>query len=123
MYPSDFKYTKDHEWIQVSGDEGRVGITDYAQKQLGEVVYVELPEIGATVTQGQAFGTIESVKAASDLFAPVSGIVTAVNEELKSRPERVNSDPHGTWIITVRLTNPAELSALLDSTAYAEIAR
>ena len=123
MYPSDFKYTKDHEWIQVSDSEGRVGITDYAQKQLGDVVFVELPEVGASLTRGLAFGTIESVKAASELFAPVSGVVTAVNADLKTQPERVNSDPHGTWMIAVRLTDPSELSSLLDSAGYAELAK
>ena len=123
MYPADLKYTRDHEWIRVSDGEGRVGITDYAQKQLGDVVYVELPEVGASLTQGQAFGTIESVKAASELFAPVSGVVTAVNADLKDQPERVNTDPHGTWMIAVRLNDPGELSGLLDSDGYAEIAK
>ena len=123
MYPSELKYTKDHEWIQVSGAEGRVGITDYAQKQLGDVVYVELPEVGASFARGQAFGTIESVKAASELFAPVSGVVTAVNADLKNQPERVNQDPHGTWMIALRLTEPSELSALLDSAGYADLAQ
>ena len=123
MYPSDFKYTKDHEWIQVSDREGRIGITDYAQKQLGDVVFVELPEVGASLTRGQAFGTIESVKAASELFAPVTGVVTAVNADLRDQPERVNSDPHGTWMIAVRLTDPSELSSLLDSAGYAELAK
>lgn len=123
MYPSEFKYTKDHEWIQVSDGEGRVGITDYAQKQLGDVVFVELPEVGASLTQGQAFGTIESVKAASELFAPVSGVVTAVNAGLKDKPESVNQDPHGTWMIALRLTDPSELSGLLDSAGYTELAK
>jgi len=123
VYPSELKYTKDHEWIQVSGAEGRVGITDYAQKQLGDVVYVELPEVGASFARGQAFGTIESVKAASELFAPVSGVVTAVNADLKNQPERVNQDPHGTWMIALRLTEPSELSALLDSAGYADLAQ
>jgi len=123
VYPSELKYTKDHEWIQVSGAEGRVGITDYAQKQLGDVVYVELPEVGASLARGQAFGTIESVKAASELFAPVSGVVTAVNADLKNQPERVNQDPHGTWMIALRLTEPSELSALLDSAGYADLAQ
>jgi glycine cleavage system H protein len=123
VYPSEFKYTTDHEWIQVTDGEGRVGITDYAQKQLGDVVYVELPDVGAAFARGQAFGTIESVKAASELFAPVSGVVTAVNGDLKGRPERVNEDPHGTWMIALRLTDPAELSTLLDSSGYAELAK
>ena len=94
MYPADLKYTKDHEWIRIEGGAGRVGITDYAQKQLGDVVYVELPEVGATVTQGQSFGTIESVKAVSELFAPVCGEVVEVNAALKDKPEQVNTNPH-----------------------------
>jgi glycine cleavage system H protein len=123
VYPDDLKYTKEHEWIRASGNEGQVGITDYAQKQLGDVVYVELPEVGASLTQGQAFGTIESVKAVSELFAPVSGEVTAVNTSLKERPERINSDPHGSWVIAVRLSNPSELSQLLDNTQYTELVK
>jgi glycine cleavage system H protein len=123
VYPEDFKYTRDHEWIQVSGGEGRIGITDYAQKQLGDVVFIELPEIGSALKQGQSFGTIESVKAASELFAPVSGVVTAVNAELKEQPERVNTDPHGAWMIAIRLSDPSELSGLLDSSGYADLAK
>jgi len=119
MYPADLKYTKDHEWIRVTGNEGRVGITDYAQKQLGDVVYVELPEIGTTVTQGQSFGTIESVKAVSELYAPVSGEVIEVNATLKDRPEVVNQDPHGAWMVALRLTNADEVASLLDSEQYA----
>jgi glycine cleavage system H protein len=122
MYPADLKYTKDHEWIRVEDGQGKVGITDYAQKQLGDVVFVELPEIGTTVTQGQAFGTIESVKAVSELFAPVSGEVVEVNTTLKDSPEQVNSDPHGAWMVAIRLSSPAEADALLDSTQYAEVA-
>src|SRR5437762_1168902 len=117
-YPATFKYTKDHEWIDVAGDRGKVGITDYAQKQLGDVVYVELPAVGATLTQGQSFGTIESVKAVSELYAPVSGEVVEVNEALKAKPERVNEDPHGSWLIAVKLRNPAEADALLDASQY-----
>jgi glycine cleavage system H protein len=120
MYPSDRKYTTDHEWLRIDGDRGRVGITDYAQKQLGDVVYVELPEVGTTVEQGQAFGTIESVKAVSELFAPVSGEVVEVNAALKDTPETVNTDPHGAWMVTIRLTRPGETDALLDSVQYAE---
>ena len=100
MYPADLKYTKDHEWVRIDGGDGRVGITDYAQKQLGDVVYVELPEVGRTLTQGEVFGTIESVKAVSELFAPVSGEVVAVNDALSDTPEPVNSDPHDAWMIT-----------------------
>src|SRR5262245_60262127 len=97
-YPSAYKYTKDHEWIDVSDGRAKVGVTDYAQKQLGDVVYLELPAVGTTLTQGQSFGTIESVKAVSELYAPVSGEVVAVNDALKSKPEHVNADPHGSWL-------------------------
>jgi glycine cleavage system H protein len=118
MYPADRKYTKDHEWIHVEGDTGSVGITDYAQQQLGDVVYVEVPEVGTTLTAGQAFGTIESVKAVSELFAPVSGEVTEVNGSLKDHPEHVNEKPHDTWILKVRLSDPGEAGTLLDAAAY-----
>ncbi len=123
MYPADLKYTRDHEWVRMEGSEGRVGITDYAQQQLGDVVFVELPEVGATVTAGQPFGTIESVKAVSELFAPVSGEVIEVNGALKDHPEQVNSNPHGTWLVRIRASNPAEVNNLLDSAQYAEIAK
>ena len=123
MYPSDLKYTTDHEWIRVSDGEGRIGITDYAQKQLGDVVFVDLPEVGATVAKGEPFGSIESVKAVSELFAPVSGVVTAVNTAVKDRPEQVNSAPHESWMIAVRLAEPDEVTELLDSAQYADIAK
>jgi glycine cleavage system H protein len=123
MYPADLKYTRDHEWVRLEGSDGRVGITDYAQQQLGDVVYVELPDVGASVTAGQPFGTIESVKAVSELFAPVSGEVIEVNGAIKDHPEQVNSDPHGTWLVRIRASNPSELNQLLDSTQYAEIAK
>ncbi len=118
MYPADLKYTKDHEWIRIDGTTGTVGITNFAQQQLGDVVYVDLPEAGAALTAGQAFGTIESVKAVSELFAPVSGEVTEVNGDLKNHPEQVNTKPHETWMIKVRLSNPGEAASLLDSAAY-----
>jgi glycine cleavage system H protein len=118
MYPDSLKYTKDHEWISLADGVGRVGITDYAQEQLGDVVYVELPEVGATVAQGQSFGTIESVKAVSELFAPVSGEVVGVNPALKDKPELVNSKPHESWMIAIRLAEPSEAEALLDRAAY-----
>ena len=121
-YPSHYKYTKDHEWIDIAGDRGRVGITDYAQQQLGDVVYMELPEVGARLKAGQSFGSIESVKAVSELFAPVSGEVVEVNGALKQRPEEVNTDPHGSWMIVVKLQDAAELSGLLDAPAYAALA-
>ena len=117
-YPDDRKYTKDHEWIRVSGDTAEVGVTDYAQKQLGDVVYVELPEAGARVTAGQSFGSIESVKAVSELFAPATGEVVETNHDLVDHPEAVNASPHSTWMIKIRLSNPAEANALLDSSQY-----
>ena len=117
-YPDDRKYTKDHEWVRLSGDTAEIGITDYAQQQLGDVVYVELPEVGAAVSPGQAFGSIESVKAVSELFAPVGGTVLDVNAGLKDRPEVVNSDPHGTWMIKVKVANPSDAGSLLDSAQY-----
>ena len=123
MYPDEYRYSKDHEWISISGDHGRVGITDYAQKQLGDVVYLELPDVGAQLTQGQVFGTIESVKAVSEFYAPMSGRVVEVNAALKDRPETVNRDPHRTWMIVLELSNPAETQALLDSTKYSELAK
>lgn len=123
MYPSDLKYTKDHEWVRVSGDQARVGITDYAQKQLGDVVYLELPEVGRTVNKGEVFGTIESVKAVSELYAPVSGEVVEVNSDLAQKPESVNSDPHGAWMIVLRVSNAGEASELLDANAYTDLTK
>jgi glycine cleavage system H protein len=122
-YPTNLKYTKDHEWIDVNGDRGKVGITDYAQKQLGDVVYVELPAVGTTLKQGQSFGTIESVKAVSELYAPVSGEVVEVNDALKSKPEQVNADPHGNWLIAVKLSQPGEAAGLLDASQYADLVK
>ena len=118
MYPDTLKYTKDHEWVSASDGIGRVGITDYAQKQLGDVVYVELPDAGTKVSQGESFGTIESVKAVSELFAPVSGEVVEVNPALRDKPELVNTEPHDTWMIAIRLSDPSEVDALLDAGAY-----
>ena len=120
-YPATLKYTKDHEWIDLAGDRGKVGITDYAQQQLGDVVYVELPEVGAKLKQGQSFGTIESVKAVSELYSPVSGEVAEINTVLKDKPETVNSDPHGNWMIVIKLTNPGETGGLLDSSQYQDL--
>jgi len=122
-YPATFKYTKDHEWVDVSGDRGKVGITDYAQQQLGDVVYVELPDVGATLKQGQSFGTIESVKAVSELYSPVSGEVVDVNSALKDKPEAVNSNPHASWMIAIKLANPGEVGSLLDASQYAELVK
>jgi len=122
-YPAGFKYTKDHEWIELSGDQGRVGITDFAQQQLGDVVYLELPEVGATVKAGQSFGNIESVKAVSELYAPVSGTVVEVNTALKEKPEAVNSDPHESWMIVLKLSDAAESGTLLDVTQYSDLVK
>ncbi|OFW02204.1 MAG: glycine cleavage system protein H [Acidobacteria bacterium RIFCSPLOWO2_02_FULL_68_18] len=120
-YPDDRKYTRDHEWIRVSGDVAEVGITDYAQQQLGDVVYVELPEVGVQVSAGQPFGTIESVKAVSELFAPMGGQVVEVNGHLVQHPEVVNGDPHAAWMIRIRVSSPAEAGALLDSAQYQKL--
>jgi glycine cleavage system H protein len=122
MYPDDLRYTKDHEWIRPEGERGVVGITHHAQAQLGDVVFVEVPEVGRTLKAGESFGTVESVKAVSELFSPVSGEVVAVNEALAGKPEAVNGDPYGDgWMIAVRLANPAELDALMDSAAYRKL--
>jgi glycine cleavage system H protein len=118
MYPADLKYTKDHEWVRAGDGDATVGITDYAQAQLGDVVFVELPAVGRTITQGEVFGTIESVKAVSELYAPLSGEVVAVNDALSTSPESVNKDPHGAWIIKVKPSKTGELASLLDATAY-----
>ena len=123
MYPADLKYTKDHEWVRLSGDQARVGITDYAQKQLGDVVYLELPEVGKTFNKGDVFGTIESVKAVSELYAPVSGEVIDVNGALSQHPESVNSDPHASWMIVLKVSNPADAADLLDSGAYSDLTK
>ena len=123
MIPSELRYTKDHEWISVDGDRGRIGITSFAQEQLGDVVFVELPEVGRTFAQGEQFGSIESVKAVSDLYCPVSGEVVEVNAAAAEEPEQVNQDPYATWLIAVRLDNPDELLSLLDSAGYGEIVK
>ncbi len=117
-YPAEFKYTKEHEWLKVEGDTGIIGITDHAQKALGDIVFVELPKTGATLTQGKSLGTVESVKAVSDIYAPASGTVTDVNQELSTTPEKVNADPHGAWMVKVKLSNPAEVSSLLSAADY-----
>ena len=117
-YPEGLKYTKDHEWVVLTGDTGKVGITDYAQQQLGDVVYVELPEVGTKVKQGQSFGTIESVKAVSELYSPVTGEIVEVNSALKDKPESVNANPHESRMVVIRLTNPSEAGSLLDATQY-----
>ena len=119
MVPTDLRYTKDHEWVRVDGEEATIGITAYAAEQLGDIVFVELPEAGRGLDQFAAFGVVESVKAVSDLFAPVSGEVTASNAELARNPELVNSDPYGAgWMLKVRVTDAGQLDGLLDAEAY-----
>ena len=119
MVPTDLRYTKDHEWVRVDGDEAVVGITDYATNQLGDIVFVELPDVGRTLSQAATFGVVESVKAVSDLFSPVSGEVTSGNDALTAAPELVNRDPYGEgWMIRLRLGSPSEVDELLDAAAY-----
>jgi len=117
-YPTTYKYTKEHEWLAIDGTTGTVGITDYAQNSLGDIVYVDAPKVGDAVTANAVFGSVESVKAVSDLFSPVTGTVTAVNEELKDAPDKINEKPHETWIIKVELADPAQFNSLLDAAAY-----
>ena len=117
-YPTDRKYTKEHEWIQVNGSSATDGITDYAQESLGDIVFVEVPKVGAELTAGKTFGTVESVKAVSDLFAPASGTVTEVNAELATSPEKVNKDAHGSWMLKMTLKNPADVDGLLSAADY-----
>ena len=119
MYPADFRYTKDHEWIQISGTMGTVGITDYAQHSLGDVVFVELPKVGAKVKAGEVLGTVESVKAVSEVFSPVGGEVTEVNSELSDTPEKINQDPHrSAWLVKIKIENPQDAAKLMDAKAY-----
>ena len=118
-YPAKYRYTKQHEWVDLNGDIATIGITDYAQHELGDVVFAELPKPGAQITAGKSFGTVESVKAVSEIYAPASGEVIEANAELHDTPEKINSDPHGAaWLIKVRLANPAELKDLMDAAAY-----
>ena len=117
-YPANYKYTKEHEWIQVDGAIGTVGITDYAQNSLGDIVFVDLPKVGDAVEAGKSFGSVESVKAVSDLFAPVSGTVAAVNEDLKDAPEKINSDANTTWLLKVELSDAKQVDALLSAADY-----
>jgi glycine cleavage system H protein len=121
MYPADRKYTKDHEWVRIAGDTAEIGITDFAQQQLGDVVYVDLPDPGKAIAAGESFGSIESVKAVSELYAPLSGEVIEVNGNLKDKPEAVNKDPHGTWMIKIRLARGGDQGSLLDSGQYQQI--
>jgi len=119
MYPQDYRYSKDHEWIHVEGDRGRVGITDYAQKQLGDVVFLELPEVGRKLAAGEQFGTVESVKAVSELYSPVAGEVGEVDAAPPPKPQTIKNDPHrAAWMIVLRVADPAGVNALLDAAAY-----
>lgn len=118
-YPANLRYTKEHEWISVEGDTGTVGITDHAQKELGDIVYVDMPKPGTAVEAGKSLGSVESVKAVSDVYSPVSGEVVEVNAALVDAPEKLNEDPHGAaWLVKIRLSNPAELDGLLDAASY-----
>ena len=119
MYPEEFRYTKEHEWVKAEGGAGIVGITDHAQQELGDIVYVDLPKVGATVEKGKSLGSVESVKAVSDIYSPVSGEVIEINESLTTKPEKLNEDPHGAaWLIKVRMSNPDEIKQLLSSSDY-----
>jgi glycine cleavage system H protein len=117
-YPANYRYTKEHEWISLDGKIGTIGITDYAQNSLGDIVYVDVPKVGDSVTANNSFGSVESVKAVSDLFSPVSGTVSAINEELKTSPDKINEAPHDAWIIKVELADTADFEKLLDAAAY-----
>lgn len=117
-YPATYRYTREHEWIEVEGKTGKVGITDYAQNNLGDIVFVEMPKPGSKVERGKVFGSVESVKAVSDLYSPVTGTVIAVNEELATAPEKINADAHGAWILKVEIADPAEVGHLLDAADY-----
>lgn len=117
-FPADYRYTKEHEWIKVDGNQATIGITDYAQNSLGDIVFVELPKIGEELSAGKSFGSVESVKAVSDLYAPASGKVVAINDELTNAPEKINSDAHGSWMIRIQLNNAGEVNKLLSSQDY-----
>jgi glycine cleavage system H protein len=117
-YPSEYRYTKEHEWLKVDGNTGTIGITDYAQNSLGDIVFVELPKVGTEIQVGKTFGTVESVKAVSDLYAPVSGTVSEINSELSTAPENVNKDAHAAWMIKVSLKDSAEANQLMSSADY-----
>jgi glycine cleavage system H protein len=119
MYPTNFRYTKEHEWVRVEGDVGVMGITDHAQKELGDIVYVDMPKAGSPVEKGKTLGSVESVKAVSDIYAPVSGEIIEINEALTTAPEKINEDPHGAaWLVKIRLSNPAEIQQLLTADDY-----
>jgi glycine cleavage system H protein len=117
-YPANYRYTREHEWIDADGNSGKVGITDHAQDSLGDIVFVELPKVGAKVEKGKVFGSVESVKAVSDLYSPATGTVTSVNEELTTAPEKINADAHAAWIMKIELSDPSELNGLLSAADY-----
>jgi len=117
-YPSEYRYTKEHEWLKVDGSTGTIGITDYAQNSLGDIVFVELPKVGAEIQAGKTFGTVESVKAVSDLYAPVTGTVTEINNELSTAPENVNKDAHAAWMVKITLKDPSEANQLMSAADY-----
>jgi glycine cleavage system H protein len=117
-YPNELKYTREHEWVKVEGKTATVGITNYAQDQLGDIVFVELPKVGTEVTKGKSFGTVESVKSVSEIFAPLSGKVTAVNEALATAPEKINQDAHGSWMIRIEASDPGEANGMLSAADY-----
>ncbi|MGD0871366.1 MAG: glycine cleavage system protein GcvH [Bryobacteraceae bacterium] len=119
MYPENFRYTKEHEWVAAVGDAGTIGITDHAQQELGDIVYVDLPKVGTHIEQGRSLGSVESVKAVSDVYSPVSGEVTEINQTLAEKPETLNSDPHGAaWLVKIKLSAPAELAGLMSAAEY-----
>jgi len=119
MYPDNFRYTKEHEWVSANGDAATIGITDHAQQELGDIVYVDLPKVGSLIEAGKSLGSVESVKAVSDIYAPVSGEVTGINESLADAPEKLNTDPHGAaWLVKVRLSNPEDIQHLMSAADY-----
>jgi glycine cleavage system H protein len=117
-YPEDYRYTREHEWVEVDGANGTIGITDYAQNSLGDIVFVELPKVGSKIEAGKVFGSVESVKAVSDLYAPVSGTVTAINDDLTNAPEKVNTEPHTAWMLKITLAAPGEIDKLMSAADY-----
>ena len=122
-YPATYRYTKEHEWIEAAGKTGRVGITDYAQNTLGDIVFVDLPKVGSSVEKGKVFGSVESVKAVSDLYSPITGTVTEVNEELATAPEKINTDAHGAWLLKVEIADPKEVDGLLSAADYEKLVK
>ncbi len=117
-YPEDYRYTREHEWVEADGANGTIGITDYAQNSLGDIVFVELPKVGSRIEAGKVFGSVESVKAVSDLYAPVSGTVTAINDDLTNAPEKVNTEPHTAWMLKITLASPGEIDKLMSAADY-----